>query len=180
LAINKEKELEHWGLKNIEYEKKLAHKFLSIEQKESMLMKKLQSLNRYEKELDDSVIKQKKDFELKNKILEEKEKSMKEKFIEKEKNIEEKHKELDVKRKKDELISKSTLIKRNQHIYTRLDELMSYATACIHNKNYKEAKDAMSKVRYYYSTLRQDDPMKREYYQKIIRLKKHIGEIIGL
>ncbi len=151
----KQHDLELWEARNVDHEKKLYNKYKVMEQHEQHLYSKFKKLQEQEEKLNTALGQEKKE-------------------------IEKQKAELKQKQQEHELMKRSALFKKHEPVYTRLDELMSYATACIFNKNYKEARDSMSKVKYYYNTLPNEDPKKKEFYAKIIKLRNYISDALKI
>jgi len=145
----KQKELEAWENKNLEHEKGLYSKYKLLERQEQQMYNKFKKLQEEETVLS---------------------KALAEEKVE----IEKQRKELNSKQNEHEARKRTVFLKQHQHIYARLDELMSLTTACLHNKDYPSAKDAMSKVKYYYDVLPNADPRKKEFYMRIIKLRNEI------
>jgi len=174
--LKKEHEMEGWEAKNIEHEKKLYEKYALMEAEEKKLYDKFQHLQSQEAQLTKALADEKKQIAQQQKELEDEQKkihSEHEKIAEEQKALES-HKQ-DIKTQRDERV-KQVMSQRNRHIYERVDELLGYASACIYNHNFKEARDTMSKVKYYYNTLPHEDPHKKEIYKKIMLLRKQLTE----
>jgi DNA repair exonuclease SbcCD ATPase subunit len=179
--MKKQTELQSWEQKNIDYEKNLYKKFQTIDHHEKKLIQKIQKLKVEEESLNQQLLEEKKQIQLQNQeILKEKKiiENQRKEIQEKSTHIEKRSQEVDKKVQKHKEISKSILHQKFSSTYVRLDELMSYVSTCVFNKNYNEAKDAMAKVKYYYGTLPGSDPKKKEFYTKIVNLKKHINETL--
>ena len=179
--MSKQSELENWEQKNINYEKNLYKKFETIDHHERKLIEKIKKLKNQEDSLNRQLMEEKKQIQFQNqeilkerKIIENQRKQIQEKSI----HVEKRSQEIDIKAQKHKEIQKNILHQKHSSTYIRLDELMSYVTTSVFNKNYNEAKDAMAKVKYYYGTLPGSDPKKKEFYTKIVNLKKHINETL--
>ncbi len=165
----KQKELEEWEMKNRMQDEELAKKYRDLESQERELKVRFDSLQTEGDRLRQQLMDEKRQIEEQDsQIRKEKE------------DIARQKKEMFEKREQQHEMEKKMLSKRNSHIYIRLDELMSLVTSYVHGKNYKDARDAMSKVKYYYSILPNDDPKKKEFYEKIVRMKKHIDETLSM
>jgi len=183
--LKKEKELEAWESKNIEHERHLHDKYKALEHEEQSIYAKFKRLQTQEDELNHALQEEKKQIEEQNrKLAQEKQKFEHEhQHLEQEKQAVEHEKDALSRRKIEirehrEIRVKQALSEKHKHIYQRIDELLSYATASVMNKNYTEARDTMSRVKYYYNSLPNEDPYKKDVYKKIINLRKHLSELM--
>ena len=165
----RQKALEDWERRNAEKEKSVLQKFSLIEQQEKLLFEKFKKLQNQEAQLSKALEHQKKMLEHERLELERQNKERQEEH-------KRKQAELEHEKRQHEMAKRRVMFKQHDPVYQRIDELMSYATACVFNKNYKEAKDAMAKVKYYYNSVPNEDPKKREFYAKIIRLRNHLTD----
>ncbi len=165
----KQRELEDWEKKNIRQDGELGRKYKELEDQEKDLMQKFSSLHSEGDRLRSQLMAEKKEIEEQDaQIRKERE------------DIARQRKEMRDKEIEQDELTRKMLSKKNSHVYIRLDELMSLVTTCVYNKNYKEARDAMSKVKYYYGILPNADPKKKEFYEKIVRMKKHIDSTLSM
>jgi len=181
----KQGEMEKWENKNIEQEKKIYDKYKHLENQEQKLYDNFHKLQQQEEALKKALSDEKMQIEEQSRELSEQQHQMfkerehvekqKEHIEQQKQHIEEQKKHIEH-RKLDQV--KHVLSIKNKHIYNRVDELLSYATACIYNNNFEEAKDTISKVKYYYGTLPAEDPHKREIYQKIITLRNQMNRMV--
>lgn len=199
----RQKDLEDWEKRNVDNERRLQEKFKMLESQEKGLYDKFTKLQSKEDELKSALMDEKKqlqsqtsEMEKQKKILEqerhqindviEKERQQLKKELEEQKSmldrqraeLEAEQKKISEKQQRAMLVQKKIYAQQNAHIYERLDELMSYATTCINNNNFKEARDAMSKIRYYYSSIPVDDPRRKDFYAKIVAIKQHIDMML--
>jgi len=178
--LKKEKEMGIWESKNLEQEKRVFEKHQQMEMQEKDLYKKFQGLQTQENKLNTALVKEKKEIEKQSEELKNQQKQIMQEqhIIQKEKHQLDNRKD-DIRLKR-ALRVKHVMSQKNKHIYERVDELLSYAAACVFNRNYKEARDTMSKVKYYYNTLPNEDPHKKDVYKKIIQLRKQITETVRM
>jgi hypothetical protein len=175
----KQKEMEAWEQKNIEHEKMLFSKYKGLEVQEQDLYGKFRLLQEQEEKLNQALMHERAEVERENKSV-----VAAHRAVEKEKDaivhekgeIDRQRMELEKTRREHQVLSQRVMMKQHEPLYGRLDELMGYATTCVFNKNYREARDSMAKVRYYYSSLPNTDPRKKEFYLKIIKLRKYIND----
>jgi hypothetical protein len=165
----KQKELEFFEQKNLEREKMLYGKYRKLETDEQELYGKFRKLQEQEEKLNEALMKERKQVQAES-----------QKIAVERADISKDRQKLDEERKLHNDQHMQAMLLKHQPIYGRLDELMSYATTCLLAKNYKEAHLSMAKVRYYYDSLPADDPRKKEFYGKIVKLRSYINEELNL
>ena len=165
----KEEELKKWESRNIDQEKRLYEKYQSLEKQEKELYERFKRLEIQQKKLVQSVEQEKAQVQKENMLVEEKRKV-----------LEKEQAELEHRRRQQSSQENEELAKKHQHIYERLDELMSYAVTSVHNKNYAQTRDNLGKIKYYYNILPSEDPKKKDYYSRIVKLRAFIKETLKL
>jgi hypothetical protein len=172
----KQKEMEAWEQKNVEHEKMLFGKYKRLEDQEKELFSKFRGLQEQEEKLNQALKNERQEIMRENKTV-----VAAHRAVEQEKNeIDRERRELEDRRREHQALNQQVIMRKHEPIYSRLDELMSYSTTCVFNKNYKEARDSMAKVRYYYASLPNSDPRKKEFYMKIIKLRKYINDELNI
>ncbi len=187
-VVNKQSELESWEKKLAQTNARLKERYEKLKELEAELEKRLKSVRDEEDRFRHTVEEGKMEIAKEEERLSQEKAELMEKeeaighrmseLSEKGSEIETKHRELLAKKKEHEELIHKVELKKHEPVHDRIDELLSYAVTCIHNQNFREARDTMAKVRYYYQILPDSDPMKKDFFQRIVSLRKHIDRTL--